>query len=121
MWNFSKSPAERRGSTEQSLNTIDLIDLWKCINYVTELNYFIKLYIQRDSKRWTQFSTSLFPELYMVMWMIYITFEKGGPKFSNTTARALTYLTAVHQRQLRAKWLLCSRRTGASVLAPEMS
>jgi hypothetical protein len=27
----------------------------------------------------------------------------------------------VHQRQLRAKWLLCSRRTGASVLAPEMS
>jgi hypothetical protein len=25
-----------------------------------------------------------------VMWMIYITFERGGPKFSNTTARALT-------------------------------
>jgi len=23
------------------------------------------------------------------MWMIYITFERGGPKFSNTTARAL--------------------------------
>ena len=25
------------------------------------------------------------------MWMIYITFERGGPKFSNTTARALAY------------------------------
>jgi len=24
------------------------------------------------------------------IWMIYITFERGGPKFSNTTARALT-------------------------------
>ena len=24
------------------------------------------------------------------MWMIYITFERGGPKFSNTTARVLT-------------------------------
>ena len=23
------------------------------------------------------------------MWMIYITFERGGPKFSNTTVRAL--------------------------------
>ena len=23
------------------------------------------------------------------MWMLYITFERGGPKFSNTTARAL--------------------------------
>jgi len=23
------------------------------------------------------------------MWVIYITFERGGPKFSNTTARAL--------------------------------
>ena len=26
--------------------------------------------------------------------MIYITFEKGGPKFSNTTARALAYRRA---------------------------
>ena len=42
------------------------------------------------------------------MWMIYITFERGSPKFSNTTARALAYRTAVQQRQLRAKWLLCS-------------
>ena len=40
--------------------------------------------------------------------MIYITFERGGPKFSNTTARALAYRTAVQQRQLGAKWLLCS-------------
>jgi hypothetical protein len=37
--------------------------------------------------------------------MIYITFERGGPKFLNTTARALAYRTAVQQRQLRAKWL----------------
>ena len=44
------------------------------------------------------------------MLMIYVTFERGGPKFSNTTARALTYHTAVQQRQLRAKWLLCSTR-----------
>ena len=44
------------------------------------------------------------------MWMIYITFEREGPKFSNTTARALAYGTAVQQRQLRAKWLLCSTR-----------
>jgi hypothetical protein len=35
--------------------------------------------------------------------MIYITFEREGPKFSNTT-------TVVQQRQLRAKWLLCSTR-----------
>jgi len=55
------------------------------------------------------------------MWMIYITFERGGSKFSNTTARPLARLTAVQQRQLRAKWLLCSTRPGASVLAPEIS
>jgi hypothetical protein len=42
------------------------------------------------------------------MWIIYITFERGGPKFLSTTARALVYRTAVQQRQLRAKWLLCS-------------
>jgi hypothetical protein len=39
--------------------------------------------------------------------MIYITFERGGPKFSNTTARALAVRTPVQQRQLRAKWPLC--------------
>jgi len=42
--------------------------------------------------------------------MIYITFERGGPKSSNTTARALAYRKPVQQRQLRAKWLLCSTR-----------
>jgi len=42
--------------------------------------------IQRDSKRWTQFRASIFPELIHGMWMIYITFERGGPKFSNTTS-----------------------------------
>jgi len=39
--------------------------------------------------------------------MIYITFEKGGLKISNNTARAFAYRTAVQQSQLRAKWLLC--------------
>jgi len=42
--------------------------------------------------------------------MIYITFEGEGPKVSNTTARALAYRTAVQQRRLRAKWLLCNTR-----------
>ena len=42
--------------------------------------------------------------------MIYVTFERGGPKFSNITARALAQRTPVQQRQLRAKWLLCSTR-----------
>jgi len=32
-----------------------------------------------------------------------MTFERGGPKFSNTTARAHAYCTAVQQLQLRAK------------------
>jgi len=47
--------------------------------------------------------------------MIHITFERGGPKFSNTAARALAQRTAMQQRQLRAKWLLCSRRYFAFV------
>jgi hypothetical protein len=42
--------------------------------------------------------------------MIYITFESGDPKFSNTAAKALAQQTAVQQRQLRAKWVLCSKR-----------
>ena len=41
-------------------------------------------------------------------WMTYITFEREGPKFSNTTARALAWRTALQQRQLRAQRLLCS-------------
>jgi len=49
------------------------------------------------------------------MWTIYITFERGGPKFSNTTARALALRTAVQQRQLRAEWILCSTRFFAFV------
>jgi hypothetical protein len=55
------------------------------------------------------------------MWMIYITFEGGSPKFSNTTARALTYCTAVQQRQLRAKWLLCSTGFFAFVSSLKLS
>jgi len=44
--------------------------------------------------------------------MIYITFQRGGPKFSNT---------AVQQRQLRAKWLLCSTRYFAFVSLLKLS
>ena len=44
------------------------------------------------------------------MWVIYVIFERGGPKFSNITARALAYCTAVLQRQLRAKWLLMQHK-----------
>jgi hypothetical protein len=54
------------------------------------------------------------------MWIVYITFERGDPKFSNTTARALAYRTAVQQRQLRAKWLLCSTRFFALKLSRRM-
>ena len=49
------------------------------------------------------------------VWMIYMTFEGEGPKFSNTTARALAWRTAVQQCQLRAKGLLCSTRFFAFV------
>jgi len=55
------------------------------------------------------------------MWLIYITFERWGPKFSNSTARALAYCTAVQQSQLRAKWLLCSTRFFAFVSSLELS
>jgi len=53
--------------------------------------------------------------------MIYITFERGGPKFSNTTARVLAYRTAVQQRQLRAEWLLYSIRFFAFVSSLKLS
>ena len=53
--------------------------------------------------------------------MIYITFERGGPKFSNITARALAYRTAVQQLQLRAKRLLCNTRFFAFVSPLKLS
>jgi hypothetical protein len=49
--------------------------------------------------------------------MIYITFEWGGPKVWNTTARALVYRTAVQQRHLRTKWLQCSTNFLAFVIS----
>jgi len=55
------------------------------------------------------------------MWMIYTSFERWGPTFSNTTARALAERTAVQQRQLRAKWLLCSTRFFAFVCSLKLS
>jgi len=66
--------------------------------------------IQRDSKKMDSNSNIYISWTIHGMWMIYKTFERGGSKFSNTTARALAYRTAVQQRQLRAKWLLCSTR-----------
>jgi len=53
--------------------------------------------------------------------MVYITFERGGPKFSNTTTWALAQRTAVQQRQLRAKWLLCGTRFFAFVSSLKLS
>ena len=46
------------------------------------------------------------------MWTICITLKRGGLKFENHcySARALAYGTAVQQRQLRTKYLLCSTR-----------
>jgi len=55
------------------------------------------------------------------MWMIDITFERGGPKFSNTTARALAYRTAMRQSQLREKWLLYRTRFFAFVSSLKLS
>ena len=55
------------------------------------------------------------------IWMIYITFERGGSKFSITTTRALAWHTTVQQRQLRAKWLLCSTRFFAFVSSLKLS
>ena len=54
------------------------------------------------------------------IWMIYIPFERRY-KFSNTIARVLAYRTAVQQRQLRAKWLLCSTRIFAFVSSLKLS
>jgi len=42
--------------------------------------------------------------------MSYITFERGDPTFSNSIPRVLVYCTAVQQRPLREKWLLCSTK-----------
>jgi len=53
--------------------------------------------------------------------MIYVTFERGDPKFSNTTARVLAQSTAVQQRHLRAKWLLRSTRFFAFVSSLKLS
>ena len=56
------------------------------------------------------------------MWMIYVTFERGGPKFSNTTARALASQRDV--RRFQNESLPRSRRERrlcASVLASEIS
>ena len=55
------------------------------------------------------------------MWMTYIAFERGGPIFSNNTARALARRTAVQQRQLRAKRLLCNPRFCACVSSLKQS
>ena len=53
--------------------------------------------------------------------MIYITFERGGPKFSNTTARALAYPTAVQQRQLEQNGYYAARDFFAFVSSLKLS
>jgi len=53
--------------------------------------------------------------------MIYITFERRGPTFSNFTARTLAFCAAGQQRQLRAKWLLCNTRFFAFVSSLKLS
>jgi len=50
-----------------------------------------------------------------------ITFERGGPKFSNITARALVWRTAVQQRHFLTKWLLCSTGFFAFVRSLKLS
>jgi len=54
-----------------------------------------------------------FVRLYFLNYRCYMIdlykLERGDPRFINTTARALAYPTAVQQRQLRTKWLLCSK------------
>jgi hypothetical protein len=59
--------------------------------------------------------------------MIYITFERAGPKFSNTTAGALAYRTAVQQHflndSLPQQWIghVWKEDLVLQVLAPEIS
>jgi len=53
--------------------------------------------------------------------MNYITFERRDLGFSNFTAIALAQRTAVQQRQLRAKWLLCNTRFFAFVSSLKQS
>ena len=64
--------------------------------------------MQRDSKRWTAFRTSVFLERYVVREWSTSHLKCEVLHIPSTTARALVYTTAVQQRQLRAKWLLCS-------------
>jgi len=52
--------------------------------------------------------------------MIYITFERGDPNFQ-TSLLGRSPNTAVQQRQLRAKWLLCSTRLFAFVSSLKLS
>jgi hypothetical protein len=47
------------------------------------------LHIQRDPKKIGSISYVYISWTIHDMWMIYMTFERGGPTFSNTTARAL--------------------------------
>ena len=42
--------------------------------------------------------------------MTYITLGKDTPIFSNSVTTFLSYCTFMQQRQLSAKWLLCTTR-----------
>ena len=88
--------------------------------WIFTIKSLILRYIQCDIRQYLQhYYTEWFKKMdsisyVYISWtmhgirMIYITFERGGPRFSNTTARAFAYRTAVKKRQLRAKWLICS-------------
>ena len=52
--------------------------------YIHKLMSYTEWFKKMDSNSYVYISWTIHG-----MWMIHITFEKGGPKFSNTTARAL--------------------------------
>ena len=64
--------------------------------------------IQRDSKRWTQFRKSIFPEIYMVCEWSTLHLKEEALNFQIPPLERSP--SAVQQHQLRAKWLLCSTR-----------
>jgi len=69
--------------------------------------------LQRDSKRWTQFRTYISLTVQGIL-IIYIIFERKSLSFQIPPLES-SPSRAVQQRQLRAKWLLCSTRFFALV------
>ena len=63
---------------------------WNCPIFITEL-YFLCCNSRRINTEWLKKMDSIsYVYIFLTihgMWMIYITFERGGAKFSNNTAR----------------------------------